>query len=66
MSWYCPMPAQARARSVDGKSNVPAAVYTAFGGSAPTGTLPVEIPALDDGYLPSDTVLYARGFGLTY
>ena len=46
--------------------NIPAAVYTAFGGSAPTGTLPVEIPALDDGYRPADTVLYARGFGLTY
>ncbi|MBR4743050.1 MAG: hypothetical protein IK082_02520 [Oscillospiraceae bacterium] len=46
--------------------NLPAAVYTAFGGSSPSGTLPVSIPELDDAYGPTDTVLYPRGFGMTY
>ena len=46
--------------------NLPAAVYTVFGGNYPSGMLPVTIPELDDQFMPSDTVLYPRGFGLTY
>ena len=46
--------------------NLPAAVYTAFGGSSPAGTLPVSIPELDDSYGPTEDVLFSRGFGLTY
>ena len=46
--------------------NVPAAIYTVFGGNTPTGTLPVSVPALDDTYGPTNEVLYRRGFGLTY
>ena len=46
--------------------NIPAAVYTVFGGSSPTGKLPVSIPTLDDEYAPTDATLYERGFGLTY
>ena len=33
---------------------------------APTAKLPINIPALDDSYSFSDTLLYERGFGLTY
>ena len=46
--------------------NLPAAVYTVFGGNVPSGMLPVTIPALDDTYASTETVLYPRGFGLTY
>ena len=46
--------------------NIPAAVYTVFGGNTPTGKLPVTIPAMDDQYAPTDTALYERGYGLSY
>ncbi len=46
--------------------NIPAAIYSVFGGSVPTGKLPVLIPALDEAYAPTDSALYQRGFGLTY
>ena len=47
--------------------NMPAALYLALSpDESPAGKLPVNIPALDDSYQYTDTVLYARGFGLTY
>lgn len=46
--------------------NLPAAVYTVFGGNNPAGKLPVNIPAIDEDYLFTDTLLYRRGFGLSY
>ena len=33
---------------------------------SPAGKLPVNIPVLEDSYQYTDTVLSARGFGLTY
>lgn len=44
--------------------NLIAAVYMAFGGSFPMGTLPVNIPALDDSYHYTDEILYERGHGM--
>ena len=47
--------------------NMPAALYLALSpDESPAGKLPVNIPALDDAYHYTDTVLYPRGFGLTY
>ena len=47
--------------------NMPAALYMMFSkDDAPTAKLPVNIPQLDAEYNFTDTVLYARGFGLTY
>ena len=47
--------------------NMPAALYMMFSkDDAPTAKLPVNIPQLDAAYNFTDTVLYARGFGLTY
>ena len=47
--------------------NMPAALYMMFSADdAPTGKLPINIPALDEEYSFTDTVLYPRGFGLTY
>ncbi len=47
--------------------NMPAALYMMFSAEdAPTAKLPINIPALDAEYSFTDTVLYARGFGLTY
>lgn len=47
--------------------NMPVAMYMMFSGEdAPTAKLPINIPKLDDSYSFTDTVLYARGFGLTY
>lgn len=43
--------------------NLPAAVYSVFGGCSPTGTLPVNIPALDGQYRYTDTILYPNGYG---
>ena len=43
--------------------NLPAAVFTAFGGNAPTGTLPVNIYALNGQYGYTDTILYPNGYG---
>ena len=51
-------------------ANQMAAIETIFGGNSPTGILPVNIPVLeesDDGTLSyGETVLYPRGYGLTY
>lgn len=59
--------------AVEGESaynaNVAAAVAVAFGERAPTGVLPVKLPALEegeDGLVYSREILYSRGFGLTY
>ena len=45
--------------------NIPAAIYVAFGGSVPSGKLPVNIPKLNSDYTYSDEILYERGFGLS-
>ena len=47
--------------------NMPVALYMMFSASdAPTAKLPINIPKLDDEYNYTDTMLYERGFGLTY
>lgn len=47
--------------------NMPVALYMMFSADdAPTAKLPVNIPQLDDEYNYTDTILYERGFGLTY
>ena len=47
--------------------NMPVALYMIFSASdAPTAKLPINIPALDEEYNYTDTILYERGFGLTY
>ena len=47
--------------------NMPVALYMMFSEEdAPTGKLPINIPALDGEYNFTDTVKYERGFGLTY
>lgn len=47
--------------------NMPAALYMMFSkDDAPTAKLPINIPKLDEEYNFTNTVLYARGFGLTY
>lgn len=46
---------------------MPAAVYMAFSDDdTPTGTLPVNIPALDSNYGFTSENLYKRGYGLEY
>lgn len=48
-------------------ANMPVALYMMFSESdAPTAKLPINIPQLDSDYNFTDTVLYQRGFGLTY
>ncbi|MBR4530447.1 MAG: glycoside hydrolase family 3 C-terminal domain-containing protein [Lachnospiraceae bacterium] len=47
--------------------NIPAALYTIFGGSTPAGRLPVNIPRLDGAtYAVTDSILYPRGTGIGY
>ena len=47
--------------------NMPAALYMMFSkDDAPVAKLPINIPQLDGNYSFTDTVLYERGFGLTY
>ncbi len=46
--------------------NLPAAVYTVFGGNSPAGKLPVNIPEINEDYLYAETNAYERGFGLTF
>ncbi|MBR5088934.1 MAG: beta-hexosaminidase [Ruminiclostridium sp.] len=46
--------------------NYPAALITVFGGNSPTGKLPVDIPALDENTMYTDTILYPIGYGETY
>ena len=48
-------------------SNMPVALYMMFSkDDAPTAKLPINIPQLDESYSFTETVLYERGFGLTY
>lgn len=52
----------------EGKAYVPnllAGLCCAFGEFAPTGTLPIVIPALDENWAFTDEVLYDRGTSLT-
>ena len=57
---------------VDGKENpaygvnYPAALITIFGGSLPTGKLPVDVYSLDADYKYTDEILYPFGYGLSY
>ena len=47
--------------------NMPVALYMMFSkDDAPTAKLPINIPQLDENYSFTETVLYERGFGLTY
>lgn len=47
--------------------NMPAALYMMISADdAPTAKLPISIPQLDEEFSFTDTVLYQRGFGLTY
>jgi len=47
--------------------NMPVALYMIFSkDDAPTAKLPINIPQLDESYSFTETVLYERGFGLTY
>lgn len=47
--------------------NMPVALYMMFcKDDAPTAKLPINIPQLDESYSFTETVLYERGFGLTY
>jgi hypothetical protein len=45
---------------------VPAAIYTAFGGNAPTGKLPVDVREITEDYKYSDAIAFPRGTGVTY
>lgn len=44
--------------------NIPAALYTIFGGSKPSGRLPVNIPALDGNYKYKSEYAYKKGDGM--
>ena len=57
------MPGSSEATPIYGP-NIPAAIYTVFGGNTPSGKLPVAVPQLNDDYTYSDETLYERGFGL--
>lgn len=46
--------------------NYPAALITVFGGSSPTGTLPVDLPEYIEGTGYTDEIVYPFGFGLNY
>ena len=47
--------------------NMHAALYVMFSeDDAPTAKLPINIPQLDEKYYFTESVLYARGFGLSY
>ena len=46
--------------------NYPAALITVFGGSTPTGKLPIDLPAYTEGVGYSDEIVYPIGYGLTY
>ena len=47
--------------------NMPACLYVLFSKEdKPLGKLPVEVKALDSKYKYTDTILYERGFGLSY
>lgn len=48
-------------------ANMSAALYMMFSkDNAPTAKLPVNIPQLDENFCYTDTILYKRGYGLTY
>lgn len=48
-------------------ANMLVALYMMFSkDDAPTAKLPINIPQLDESYSYTDTILYERGFGLTY
>ncbi len=46
--------------------NVPAAIYTVFGGNNPEGRLPVNVPGIKEDYSFDRDYVYDRGFGISY
>lgn len=46
--------------------NIPAAIYTIFGGNNPSGHLPVSVPVLDSDYNYTQEILYKNGDGIGY
>ncbi len=46
--------------------NYPAALITVFGGSTPTGKLPVDVPKLSENTEYTNDILYPIGYGLSY
>ncbi len=45
-------------------ANLPAGLCAAFGMGTPGGTLPVDIPALDEAYRPTEEIMFGRGTGI--
>ena len=46
--------------------NIPAAIYTIFGGNNPSGKLPVNVPVLTANYEYTSEILYKNGAGIGY
>ncbi|MCR4953562.1 MAG: glycoside hydrolase family 3 protein [Treponema sp.] len=46
--------------------NIPAAIYTIFGGNNPSGKLPVNVPVLTANYDYASEILYKNGDGIGY
>ena len=46
--------------------NIPAGVFTVFGGSRPSGKLPVTVPKISPDYRYTTEALYPRGTGLSW
>ena len=46
--------------------NYPAALITVFGGSTPTGKLPVDLPEYVEGVGYTDEIVFPIGYGLTF
>lgn len=48
----------------NGKVNLSAAIFTAFGGADAPGRLPVAVPALTEDFQYADRIMYERGYSL--
>lgn len=46
--------------------SIPASIYTIFGGSCPSGKLPVNVPVLSPDYEYTDEILFQNGSGIGY
>jgi beta-N-acetylhexosaminidase len=46
--------------------NYPAALITVFGGSSPSGKLPVDLPEYIEGAGYANEIIYSIGYGLSY
>ena len=58
--WGSAMP-DLPAKGSSWSANLPAGLLACFGAGEANGRLPVNIPALDASYQPTDTILWARG-----